>query len=100
MLPSATPVFIFSDGDIILAALRSAHRPPGHEPGGDGGPNYWLFRAIHKFLLGHHSMIFANMFADGTTMPGETYEGVPLVEMRGDQAEDLATLLSYLYYPT
>ena len=43
-------------------------------------------------------MIFANMFADGTTMPGETYEGVPLMDMRGDQAEDLATLLSYLYY--
>ena len=73
------PRLYFADGDIILAALRFAH----HEPGGDDGPNYWLFR-VHRFLLGHHSTVFANMFADGTAMPGETYEGVPLVEMRGD----------------
>ena len=84
------PTLYFTNGDVVLSASVDA---------AVGRPQSRLFR-VHKFLLMHHSTTFANMFADATAGPGETYDGVPIVKMEGDDAEDLAKLLNYLYNPT
>lgn len=82
----------FPDGDVVLVVQqtpRSEEEPPKHT----------LFR-VHRFLLKHHSATFANLFADANAAPMDVYDGVPLVEMHGDKAEDFALLLSYLYNPS
>ncbi len=79
----------FSDGDVVLAASTSNGTTPGSQ----------VFR-VHKFLLKHHSPTFANMFLDADAASGESYDGVPMVKLQGDKAEDLALLLNYLYNPT
>ena len=86
--PERHPTLYFSDGDVVLAA--SADGPP---------PGSQLFR-VHKFLLKHHSPTFANMFLDADAETGESYDGVPMVQLQGDKAEDIALLLNYLYNPT
>ena len=83
------PTLYFPTGDVVLSASIDTGGPPTTQ----------LFR-VHKFLLMHHSTAFANMFTDAAADPGETYDGVPIVQMEGDDAEDLATLLNYLYNPT
>ena len=55
---------------------------------------YLVFR-MHKFMLRHHSAIFDNMFEDATSGI-DIHNGVPLVHMQGDDAEDLAGILTYL----
>ena len=84
------PQLDFSDGDILLLAQSSV--------GIRGHPKYLVFR-IHKFMLRHHSAIFDNMFEDATS-GADVYNGVPLVQMAGDNAEDLALILTYLYNPS
>ena len=86
------PQLYFSDGDIALLAAKT---PPEN-----GGPSrYWVFR-IHKVFLRHHSETFANMIADANAETDAVYDGVPLVEMYGDNAEDLAAMLSCMYNPS
>ncbi|KAM5546269.1 hypothetical protein V8D89_000395 [Ganoderma adspersum] len=87
----------FTDGDVVLAVNQT----PGtkSDDSAEGRLTYTLFR-VHKFLLKHHSTVFANFFADANAAPTEVYDGVPLAEMHGDKAEDFALLLSYLYNPS
>ena len=89
------PTLYFSDGDVVIAASTDgATRDPE-----SATPVSQVFR-VHKFLLKHHSPTFANMFLDADAASGESYDGVPMVELQGDKAEDLALLLNYLYNPT
>ena len=37
--------------------------------------------------------------ADAAASKELSYDGVPLVQLHGDNAEDLALLMNYLYYP-
>ncbi|KAM5546236.1 hypothetical protein V8D89_000362 [Ganoderma adspersum] len=83
------PTLYFPNGDVVLSASIDSAGPPRTQ----------LF-GVHKFLLIHHSTTFANMFTDAAAGPGETYDGVPIIQMEGDDADDLATLLNYLYNPT
>ncbi|PIL28653.1 hypothetical protein GSI_08695 [Ganoderma sinense ZZ0214-1] len=83
----------FPNGDVVLSASIDSDAAPA------GPPRCQLFR-VHKFLLMHHSTAFTNMFEDATAGPNESYDGVPIVKMEGDNAEDLAQLLNYLYNPT
>ena len=80
----------FSDGDILLLAQSSLVVL--------GRPHYLLFR-VHKCMLRHHSAVFDNMFEDAVC-GADTYDGIPLVHMPGDEAEDLARILTYLYNPS
>lgn len=90
------PDLYFADGDVVLAVKQTGTAPDSNE---DDPPKYALFR-VHKFLLKHHSTTFANFFLDANAAPAEVYDGVPLAEMHGDNAEDFALLLSYLYNPS
>ena len=96
-LPSSSTVrhqrLYFHDGDVVLAAQTSLLTRDDSEPS-----PLLLFR-VHKITLSHNSPAFANMFADASSSAGETYDGVPLVHLEGDKAEDLALLLAFLYYP-
>ncbi len=87
------PTFYIPNGDVVLAAKLT---PQADE----SPPRYQLFR-VHKFLLGLRSTVFSNLFADADAAASnsESYDGVPLVELHGDNAEDFALLLSYLYDP-
>ncbi|TFK89419.1 hypothetical protein K466DRAFT_597824 [Polyporus arcularius HHB13444] len=75
----------FAEGDLVLRAA-----------GSDG---VHLFR-VHKFLLKHHSMAFKDMFHAEDGSSSDTYDGVPVADLPGDRAEDLALLLTYLYNPS
>ncbi len=86
------PTLYLPDGDIVLRAAKSA---PAAK---DGAQHYQLFR-VHKFLLRYHSAPFGHMLADAEVGSDETYDGVPMVEMHGDRAEDLGLLLTYIYNP-
>ncbi|PIL26931.1 hypothetical protein GSI_10069 [Ganoderma sinense ZZ0214-1] len=83
------PELYFSDGDIVLAAKFSSSNSTASSP-----PKYQLYR-VHKPFLSHNSPVFANLFGDAA--PGELYDDVPLVEMIGDTAEALASLLTFIY---
>ena len=88
------PDLYFQDGDIVLAVKKTSTPGSAEEP-----TKYILFR-VHKFLLKHHSATFTNFFADANATPTEVYDEVPLAEMHGDQADDFALLLNYLYNPS
>ncbi len=88
------PTLYFPNGDVVLSASTDSGEDPSDAPS-----KTQLFR-VHKFLLTHHSTTFANMFTDANPGSGESHGGVPLVELHGDKAEDLALLLNYLYNPT
>ncbi len=83
----------FPEGDVILAALKQTPKSD------EAPPKYTLFR-VHKFLLKHHSTAFSNLLVDAKAAPTEVYDDVPLAEMHGDKADDLALLLGYLYNPS
>lgn len=60
-----------------------------------------LFR-VHKFIMAHHSPVFADMLsmpAPPDVTVNDIYEGVPLVAL-SDRASDLASLLNALYNPS
>ena len=88
------PDLYFQDGDIVLAVKQTIATGST-----DDRTKYTVFR-IHRFLLKHHSTVFANFFSDANAAPAENYDGVPLAEMHGDKAEDFALLLGYLYNPS
>ncbi|KAI0685439.1 hypothetical protein C8T65DRAFT_168711 [Cerioporus squamosus] len=83
--PHRSAQLYFPDGDLVLRAV-----------GSDG---VHLFR-VHKFLLKHHSMAFKDMFSAEDGSCSDIYDGVPVADMPGDRAEDLALLLTYLYNPS
>lgn len=79
------PTMYLPHGDIVLSCASEDER------------TLTLFR-VGKSTLAFHSTVFATML----TLPEgpeeqETYEGVPLVRMSGDTAEDLGELLTALY---
>ena len=88
------PYLYFPSGEVVLAVKQTPNPDEVEDL-----PKYTLFR-IHQFQLQHHSVAFTNFFADADASLTEVYDGVPLVEMHGDKAEDFALLLDYLYYPT
>ncbi|KAM5544005.1 hypothetical protein V8D89_002622 [Ganoderma adspersum] len=63
----------------------------------DSPPRYQLYR-VHKSILSHNSPVLANLFEDAA--PADVYDGAPLVEMTGDSAEALASLLAFIYDPS
>ncbi|KAM5546251.1 hypothetical protein V8D89_000377 [Ganoderma adspersum] len=82
------PTLYFPNGDVILSASIDVE---GASP--ETSIHTQLFR-VHKFMLVHHSATFSNMFADANPGgSGESYDRVPLVELRGDKAGDLAPRL-------
>ena len=84
------PQMYFSDGDIVLAAKVSS------EPTSTASsPSKCQLYRVYRSVLRHNSPVFANLFADAA--PGELYDDVPLVEMTGDAAEDVANLLTFIY---
>ena len=91
------PDLYFTDGDIVLAVKQTPKSEDDSST--EARLKHTLFR-VHKFLLKHHSTVFANFFADANAAPTEVYDGVPLAEMHGDKAEGFALLLSYLYNPS
>ena len=112
------PELDFSDGDVLLLAL--APSPPHTAAAPQGSPfspssgtpcigaaaqastpaRYVVFR-VHKFLLRHHSPVFEHLFEDATADcdGADAHDGVPVVHMPGDDAADLARILTYLYNP-
>ena len=87
------PEFYFPNGDVILAVKFILSQPE------DGPRKYQIFR-VHKFLLSLRSPVFSNLFADGDgdgPESGTSYDGVPFIELPGDNPEDFALLLSCLY---
>ena len=87
ILERHSPLY-FSNGDVVLSAKVSS------TPTSDSPPSYQLYR-VHRPILRHKSTVLANLFADAT--PAILYDGVPLVEMIGDSAEALASLLAFIY---
>lgn len=77
--------FWFSDGNIVLAAASERD-------------SQTLFR-VHKSILAKHSPVFADMFDVPPVDEQEHYDGIPLVTMAGDKAEDWQRLLTILYTP-
>ena len=84
------PFLNFGNGDILLLAKSS--RITGDRP------QHMVFR-VHKSMLRSSSPIFENMFEDATSA-GDIHQGIPLVQMAGDDADDLACVLTCLYSPT
>ncbi|KAH9948096.1 hypothetical protein B0H21DRAFT_263908 [Amylocystis lapponica] len=90
------PTLYFSNGDIILSA-------PTVASGGNTVLPRQLFR-VHRFILSHHSHVFADMFSlpipeNAGNAVNEMYERAPLIAL-SDDASDLASLLSALYDPS
>ncbi|KAF8507679.1 hypothetical protein BU17DRAFT_57205 [Hysterangium stoloniferum] len=71
--------FWFTDGDIVLAVERL------------------LFR-VHKRVLSQ-SPIWRDMLEIPQSPDGDTYDGLPLVHLYGDTANDWLTLFAWLYNP-
>ena len=85
------PQLYFSDGDVVLSAkVLSATTS-------DSPPRYLPFR-VHRPILRHNSTMLANLFMDAAS--SDLYDGVPLVEMIGDTAEALGSLLAFIYNPS
>lgn len=76
-------------------------------PGGDVvlKTNTHLFK-VHKDVLSLQSSVFKDMFAfeceqpfeDGAGMVHEMFEGLPAVDLVGDEGKDVAHLLRAAYY--
>ena len=94
------PSLYFPDGDIILAVkLAPLPQPTSSSTHACGtGDRYRIYR-VHKFLLCRHSQVFANMYVDA--VPGRgSHDGVPMVEMIGDDPEVFSQMISFLYDPS
>lgn len=69
----------FEDGNIVLATTTL------------------LFR-VHRGLLARHSTVFEDLFSlPQPEEQVETYEGIPVVELPGDDSEDVKHLLHCIY---
>ncbi|KAJ7680626.1 hypothetical protein DFH06DRAFT_424841 [Mycena polygramma] len=79
------PNFYFEDGNIVLSAK-------------DPEDCVVYFR-LHRSIVSKHSPVFADMFTLPPPASAEQYDGVPLVEMAGDSAETLRSLIALLYDP-
>lgn len=83
------PQLYFAGGDIVLQAKL---------PSDVDNPRFQMY-CVHKAILGFHSVVFSNLFADGSVNLESIYDGRPLVEML-DDAEDLSHLLLFIYKPS
>ncbi|KAJ7187938.1 hypothetical protein C8R46DRAFT_1241422, partial [Mycena filopes] len=80
------PKFYYEDGNIVLSAKNA-----------DGCTRY--FR-LHRSILAKNSVVFGDMFTMPPPPSGtDLHDGVPLVEMAGDSAEALHSLVALLYDP-
>ena len=93
------PHLYIASGDVILSAQTGIPSSGLSEPQDPNvSPKTILFR-VHKAILSLHSSAFENVFLDAIASAGDTYDGVPVVPMIGDRAEDLAQVLMCLYKP-
>ncbi|EIW56221.1 uncharacterized protein TRAVEDRAFT_50703 [Trametes versicolor FP-101664 SS1] len=58
-----------------------------------------IIYCVHTSLLSFHSVVFSNLFADGSGKVDSPHDGRPVVLMP-DEAGDLSQLLSYVYKPS
>ncbi|KAF7376427.1 hypothetical protein MSAN_00058300 [Mycena sanguinolenta] len=82
---SRDPAFYFDDGNIILSAK-------------DADECIVYFR-VHRSILTKHSPVFKDMFTMPLPQDEDQYDGAPLVEMAGDSADALRSLVALLYDP-
>lgn len=97
--------FNFFDGNIILqatgiirqSALESPQEERSEDPGQMPASHSWLFR-VHKGVLAVHTGAFRDMFSlPGSGADNDLIDGLPVVYMR-DTANDVANLLTVMYY--
>lgn len=82
------PTLYFDDGDIVLSATTS------------GTGIKQLFR-VHRLYLSHASDVFRDMFVIATSsVDTEKYDGISLLPLPHDSAQDLESLLDIIYHPT
>ncbi|KAJ6476058.1 hypothetical protein C8R47DRAFT_664880 [Mycena vitilis] len=79
------PNFYFEDGNIVLSAKEFE--------------DCVVYFRLHRSIISKHSPVFADMFELPPHPSAEQYDGVPLVEMAGDSAETLRSLIALLYDP-
>ncbi|KAF7361601.1 hypothetical protein MVEN_00503300 [Mycena venus] len=79
------PDFYTEDGNIVLSAKDT--------------DDYSVYFRLHKSILTKHSPVFKDMFSMPSPQSAEQYDGVPLVEMAGDSADALRSLIALLYDP-
>ncbi|PSR71210.1 hypothetical protein PHLCEN_2v12864 [Hermanssonia centrifuga] len=75
----------FEDGDIVLSLEK--------------GKTTQIFR-VHRALLSHHSPVFRDMLSLGAQSNNAKYDGVPIVHIPDDDADDFAELVRVLYDPS
>lgn len=84
------PELYFDNGDIVLQAAL---------PNSKKGERVLQIYCVHTSLLSFHSVVFSNLFADGSGKVDSPHDGRPVVLMP-DDAGDLSQLLSYVYKPS
>ena len=79
----------FADGDIVLAVECAAEKK-----------RVWLYR-VDRIFLARHYMVFADMFKLPSVSPDlrESYDGVPLVRLVGDDVKGAKDVLKFIYNP-
>ncbi len=83
------PQLYFANGDIVLQAKL---------PSETENLSFQMY-CVHKAVLSLHSVVFSNLFADGSANLESVYDGRPLIEMF-DDADDLSNLLLFVYKPS
>ncbi|KAJ7902098.1 hypothetical protein B0H14DRAFT_2428823 [Mycena olivaceomarginata] len=75
--------FYHYDGNIVLSAKDKENRT--------------IYFRLHKSILAKQSPIFADMFTAAS--PVDQYDGVPLVVMPGDDADEMRAFIALFYEP-
>ncbi|KAJ6498989.1 hypothetical protein C8R45DRAFT_1071625 [Mycena sanguinolenta] len=82
---SRDPNFYFEDGNIVLSARDT--------------DDCIVYFRVHRSILTKHSPVFKDMFTMPLPQNEDQYDGAPLVEMAGDSANALQSLIALLYDP-